>query len=88
MIDRDFLDNFDAARYQFILFFFQKLSEARLQRLRVEIIQRPQEANPAPVPPPDWAAEFLVARDSVARREDSVGSKAFGRGVAGLPVGG
>ena len=60
--------------------------QARLQRLRVETAQRPQEANPATLLP-DWA-RIAVTRDSVAGREDSVGSKAFGRGVAGHSVGG
>ena len=63
--------------------------QARLQRLRVETAQSPPGCNPAaPVPPPGSGAPTIaVTRDSV-KRDDSVASKAFGRGVAGPSVGG
>ena len=45
--------------------------QARLQRLRVETAQRPQDANPAaPMPPPDWAAELQRLRSLVTQLQE------------------
>ena len=45
--------------------------QARLQRLRVETAQRPQETNPtAPVPPPDWAAELQRLQSLVTQLQE------------------
>ena len=45
--------------------------QARLQRLRVETAQRPQDANPAaPMPPPGWAAELQRLRSLVTQLQE------------------